>query len=114
MGDALGVDYDKAPRKMQRHQLAGREHTAQLERVTLTLGAFPDLQWEAEVGFLVDDWGMPFQGLLGTRGFLDRWVVTFNVSENAFYVEEPTSFMSRIPPDAAEEFERRDQGFRAP
>lgn len=114
MGEALDVDYEKVPRRMTSHQLAGDEYAAQVETVTMTLDAFPDLTWEAEVSFLVEDWGMPFQGLLGTRGFLDRWVVTFHVAENSFYVEEPDSFASRIPPDVAAEFERRDTGFRGP
>jgi len=114
MGDALDVDYDKTPRKMVVHHLAGREHHAQLETVILTVAKFPDLSWSTEVSFLVDDWEMPFQGLLGTHGFLDRWVVSFDVAGNLFYLEEPESFNERIPPDFVAEFERRDTGFRGP
>jgi hypothetical protein len=32
---------------------------------------------------------MPFQGLLGTRGFLDRWAVTFNRYHNYFQLDHP-------------------------
>lgn len=112
--DALGIDFEKRPRRLEKHQLAGREHWAQVERVTLKLAPFHDLQWQTDVGFLVDDWSMPFGGLLGSQGFLDRWVVTFSAGENYFIVEEPESFTGRLPTDMAEEFERRDQGFRGP
>jgi len=112
--DALDVDFEKLPRKMSRQKLGGKEREAQLERVTLTLSPFDDLRWDAEVGFLVEDWGMPFAGLLGTEGFLDLWMVTFNAAENYFIVEEPESFAGRLPPDIESEFERRDLGHRGP
>jgi hypothetical protein len=112
--DALAVDFEKVPRKMERHKIGGDTREAQVERVQLTVDRLPDLTWETEVGFLVEDWGMPFAGVLGVEGFLNRWVVTFNACENYFVVEEPESFNSRLPPDFEEEYERRDLGWRGP
>jgi hypothetical protein len=76
------------------------------------LAGFNDLSWETEVGFFLADWGMPFAGLLGTQGFLDRWVVTFHRYDSYFIVEEPDSFNERLPPDADEILEMRDLGWR--
>ena len=37
-----------------------------------------------------------FQGLLGTEGVLDRWVVGFNYDESRFVVEERDTLRQRV------------------
>lgn len=108
------VDFDRQGATRNYHHIAGGRHLAQTEIVALRLAPFDDLWWETEADFFLEDWGMPFSGLLGQQGFLDRWVVTFNYNENYFVVEEPASFKSRLPPDAEAEFERRDLGWKGP
>lgn len=113
--DALAVDLSKSPAHRRWHRLAGAERRAQVEIVVLKLDPFQDLWWETEVDFLMDDLELPFGGLLGQHGFLDRWVVTFNRYDNYFIVEEPDSFKSRLPPDESrliESAEARDQGWK--
>jgi hypothetical protein len=39
---------------------------------------------------------MPFQGVLGTDGFLDRFAVTFNKYYEYFIVERPDDFHDRV------------------
>ncbi len=73
---------------------------------------FEGLSWETEVGFFVDDWQMPFAGVLGHQGFLDRWAVSFNYSQNYFVVEEPGVFHGRLPPDYDEVYQSRDLGWK--
>ena len=83
-----------------------------LEQLQLTLPPFEGLSWETEVGFFVDDWQMPFAGVLGHQGFLDRWAVSFNYSQNYFVVEEPGVFHGRLPPDYDEVYQSRDLGWK--
>jgi hypothetical protein len=111
VGDALGVDWDRDARRAE-HTIGGGQHAAQLEHVRLTLPPFEDLSWETEVGFFVDDWTMPFAGVLGHEGFLDRWAVSFNYSQNYFVVEEPGAFQDRLPPDYDEVYRTRDLGWK--
>ena len=96
------------------HKIAGGEYRAQIHVVVLQLAPFDDLWWETEVHFFEHDWGMPFAGLLGHVGFLDRWVVTFNFYDSYFVVEEPDSFKSRLPADHVEEYGARDLGWKGP
>lgn len=111
-GDALGVDFERSDARRRWHKISGGTYLAQVEMVHLTLPPFDDLAWETEVDFFRTDWGMPFAGLLGTEGFLDRWVVTFNRYENYFVVEEPDGFAERLPPDFEAEYEGRDLGWK--
>lgn len=116
-GDALGVKFHRSDATYTWHELAGKRRKAQTEFATIRLPSFEEMWWETEVHFLIDDWNMPFGGLLGQQGFLDRWSVTFNFSENYFVVEELESFKSRLPLDVDQQFERledRDQGWRGP
>ncbi len=69
--------------------IGGQRRYAQMESVELVLPGFEHRAWTTQVGFFVEDWGMPFGGLLGTRGFLDHWVVTFHKSAGWFQVETP-------------------------
>lgn len=77
-----------------------------MERVTLSVSVptFKDLTWETEVGFFYEDWGMPFSGLLGQEGFLDRWVVSFDYPRS-FVMEEKDDFRDRMPVLSPEEVE---------
>jgi hypothetical protein len=110
-GDALGIDFSRHGAKRYLHKIAGGEYLASGRDGRASP---PALRWETEVFFFLDDWGMPFAGLLGQEGFLDRWVVTFNRYDNYLIVEEPESFKSRLPPDPTETYEGRDLGWRGP
>lgn len=116
--DALYIDLDQRQPGVRRrwHRIAGGDHQAQVEMVVLRLPPFEDLWWETEVDFLLSDLSLPFAGLLGQQGFLDRWVVTFNRYENYLIVEEPESFKSRLPSDETRLFEAaeiRDLGWKS-
>jgi hypothetical protein len=111
-GEALGIDFSRRGARTTRHRIAGGDYTAQMESVTIHLEPFGDLWWESEVGFFVEDWGMPFQGILGHAGFLDRWVVSFNYYDNYFIVEERDAFVERMPPDHESAYQDRDLGWR--
>jgi hypothetical protein len=111
VGDALGIEWSHTARRAK-HTIGGGQHVAQLEHVWLTLPPFSELSWETDVGFFVDDWRMPFGGVLGHQGFLDRWAVSFNYSQNYFVVEEPGAFHGRFPPDYAEIYQSRDLGWK--
>jgi len=68
----------------------GQTLRLQFETVELSLAANPEQAWAAHVGFITDPtFQMPFQGLLGTEGFLDRWAVTFNKYYGYFEVQSP-------------------------
>jgi hypothetical protein len=68
-----------------------------METVDLTLTVDPELSWTAHVAFaLSPDLRMPFQGVLGTEGFLDRFAVTFNKYYDYFVVERPDDFHDRV------------------
>lgn len=82
--------------------------------MSLTLPPFNDLTWDTDVDFFIDDWEMPFEGILGERGFLDRWVVSFNRPGGYFVVEEPQAFTQRMPIDPTDEMEWRDLGWKGP
>ena len=112
VGDALDLDWDRADARRADHTIGGGQHVAQLEQLQLTLPPFEGLSWETEVGFFVDDWQMPFAGVLGHQGFLDRWAVSFNYSQNYFVVEEPGVFHGRLPPDYDEVYQSRDLGWK--
>lgn len=70
--DALGVDFQRTGAERRWHKIAGGQYEAQVEMVVLRLPPFDDLWWETDVDFFIPDWGMPFGGLLGQEGFLDR------------------------------------------
>lgn len=117
-GDALGVDFSREDAHREKHKIAGDERIAQIEEVELTIPAFgEDLRWTTEVGFFLLDWGMPFGGLLGQVGFLDRWVVAFNYPKS-FVIEERESYTSRQLPIAVEDiqemWELQELGWKGP
>lgn len=102
MADAVGIDIGRGA--AVRVHLLGREWTAETAFVELTLPPFEDVTWDAEVLFLRQDADLPFAGLLGTIGFLDKWVVSFDYYGSRFVVEERDSFVARVPVDVEQEF----------
>lgn len=117
-GDALNVDFSRDGARREFHKVAGREYLAQVERVRLTIPAFgDDLQWETEVWFFLEDWEMPFAGLLGQEGFLDKWVVSFDYPKS-FVIEERSSYESRLPvltpEEVSEIWEWQELGWKGP
>jgi len=94
--------------------LLGGTHKAERHLVMLTLPPFHGMSWETEVLFLREELDVAFAGLLGTVGFLDRWVVSFNYYDNYFVVEERDSFQDRIPKDMEQEFQRFDSEWAPP
>lgn len=75
--------------------------------VSLHIREMPDLAWEAEVDFVLDDPSpLPF-GLLGQEGFLNKWVVSFNYQMGYFVVEPIEEFEVRLPVDPYDELQKR-------
>lgn len=95
--DALGVQLGRADADTARLRILGGDKDVQLETVQLTLVADPEYSWTAEVGFIKDrEFEMPFPGVLGTNGFLDRYAVTFNQYYGYFVVEHPDAVHGRF------------------
>jgi len=89
--DALGVRIARAGADTASVALLGKLHTAQFEFVDLALAVDLSVSWLARVAFIRDPtFEMPFQGILGTVGFLDRWTVTFDKYHDYFSIREPT------------------------
>ena len=95
-------------------RLLGTSHKAERHFVRLMLPPFGDVSWETEVFFLREELDLPFAGCLGTLGFLDRWVVSFNAYDNYFVVEERDSFVNRFPADPYEVFQQQFDSEWAP
>jgi hypothetical protein len=88
--DALGVRLGHAGAETRPTGLMGKTPYLQFETVELSLPRDPERAWEARVGFITDQtFQMPFQGILGTQGFLERWAVTFNKYYDYFEVQSP-------------------------
>lgn len=78
-------------------RILGGQWSVQFEHVQVTLVADPQASWQARVAFVKDPaLQMPFQGVLGTEGFLDKFVVTFNKYYDYFLVERPAEWQDRI------------------
>jgi hypothetical protein len=76
--------------------LLGASRPVQFEYVELSLPHYPGFSWTARVAFITDrTFQMPFQGILGAEGFLDKFVVTFHAYENFFLVEHPDEWIDR-------------------
>jgi hypothetical protein len=82
----------------------GNDWEAISETVTLRLPPYDDLEWEAEVDFVLDE-SLPY-GLLGHEGFLNQWAVSFNAYHSYFVVEPVEDLNARIPVDVAEIWQR--------
>ena len=77
--------------------LLGARRAIQVEYVHLCLPDYPEYQWETEVAFITDlGFQMPFQGILGSRGFLDRFAVTLDYYNTRFIVEQPAEWTERV------------------
>jgi hypothetical protein len=89
--DALNIRIGNAGHRSGMVALMGKDRTVQFEYVELSLpGLGPDDCWTADVAFIKQpDFQMPFQGLLGAAGFLDRHIVTFNYYEGYFDIARP-------------------------
>lgn len=87
-------------------KVLGGRHTARVSTATLELPPFEGLHWTAEVLFLHEDLDLSFAGLLGNRGFLDRWVASFNFYDGYFIIEERDAFVERLGVDPIEQVER--------
>jgi hypothetical protein len=106
IAEALGIRLQEPGAVAEDVYLLGRLRKAERAMVNITLPPFDDVSWETEVLFLRDELDLAFAGLLGTVGFLDRWVVSFNYYDSYFVVEERDSFVDRMPVDLFEEFQR--------
>jgi hypothetical protein len=96
-GDAVGVRFGQAGAEHGTIRIFGGSWHVQFEHVQLTFPAEPGITWEAHVAFVKDpELQMPFQGVLGTEGFLDKFAVTFNFYYDYFIVERPDDFHDRI------------------
>lgn len=97
----LDIDLTWRHADTQKVNILGDEHEAVMATVNLAMDEFPQISWSARVGFLREDLDLPFSGVLGTEGFFEKWVVSFNLPENYFVVEEPKAFGDRFPKDPA-------------
>ena len=89
--DALNIRIGYSGHRSGMVALMGSSRAVQFEHVELSLPGMGDgFAWTTDVAFIKQpDFQMPFQGLLGTVGFLDRHIVTFNYYEGYFEVRRP-------------------------
>lgn len=97
-------------------RILGGHWPVQFEHVRLSLVADPACSWDARVAFVKDPaLQMPFQGVLGTEGFLDKFVVTFHKYYDYFLVERPADWEARVGEGLADEpAERLDPQWERP
>jgi hypothetical protein len=94
--DAVGVRFGHAGAETGMIRIFGGTWRVQFEMVHLTLTVNDELSWPARVAFVMaPELQMPFQGVLGTEGFLDKFAVTFNRYFDYFIVERPDDFHER-------------------
>jgi hypothetical protein len=95
--DAVGVRFDYAGAQTGMIRILGGHWAVQFEDVHLSLAVDTEYAWTARVAFVRSpELQMPFQGLLGTEGFLDKFAVTFNKYYDYFVLERPDDFHDRI------------------
>lgn len=95
--DAIGVRVNYFGAESVTIRIMGGSWLAQLETVELSLPDVPGPRWTAQVAFIKDPaFQMPFQGVLGADGFLDRFAVTFNCYHNYFVIESADDFHNRV------------------
>ena len=78
LGEAIGLEIEKGkPKEVM--GVGGKFSLYYLHRVTIEVGGWP---YEIEVGFMPSVGGRtaPY-GIVGQKGFFDKFVVTFNQSE---------------------------------
>lgn len=89
-------------------KILGGNWKFQFETVELSIKDAPDICWETRIAFACDpSLQMPFQGVLGSRGFLERLAVTFNEYENYFVIESSDSYHERVGRHLVEDIARR-------
>jgi predicted aspartyl protease len=95
--DAVGVRYDYAGAQTGMIRMLGGHWAVQFEDVHLSLVVDAEYEWTARVAFVRSpELQMPFQGVLGTEGFLDKFAVTFNKYYDYFVLERPDDFHDRV------------------
>lgn len=114
MAEAVGIRLGQPGAPSENVTILGGTRKAERHMVHLTLPPFDDVSWETEVLFLREDLDLAFAGCLGTLGFLDRWVVSFNYYDSYFVVEERDSFQERMPKDMSQEFLKFDSEWAPP
>lgn len=88
--EALGVRLGHAGHRSGLVALMGAARPVQFEHVQLSIPVMADHAWSADVAFIKQvDFQMPFQGILGQRGFLDRFAVTFRYYSGHFEIQLP-------------------------
>ncbi|MDQ1711651.1 MAG: hypothetical protein QOE45_1101 [Frankiaceae bacterium] len=86
--EALGVRIGQAGHRSGTIALMGSARPVQFEQVQLSIPKMTDVSWGSDVAFIKQtDFQMPFQGILGQQGFLDRFAVTFRYFNGHFDIE---------------------------
>lgn len=114
VAEALGIEMGRPGAPVEDVYLLGSPRKAERAMIHIALPPFNDMAWETEALFLREELDLAFAGLLGTVGFLDRWVVSFNYYDSYFVVEERDSFVTRMPVDVYDEFQRNYDSEWAP
>ncbi len=113
IGEALGIDFPGDGEPGDEYvTFLGHNWPCIVRPVELKLPPFQDLDWLADVRFVLED-ELPF-GILGYEGFLVRWAVSFNAYAGYTVVETNESFGSRLPVDPWEEFQKGFDGWDRP
>jgi hypothetical protein len=95
--DAVGVSFGYAGARTGMIRMLGGHWAVQFEDANLSLVVDTEYAWTASVAFVKSpELQMPFQGVLGTEGFLDKFAVTFNKYYDYFVLERPDDFHDRI------------------
>jgi len=95
--DAVGVRLNNAGARRGRIKILGGDWDVQYEHVQMSLVVDSVHSWSAEVAFVSSpELQMPFQGVLGTDGFLDKFAVTFNRYYEYFAIERPDDWHERV------------------
>lgn len=98
VAEALGLRLRYAGAITGSIRILGGTWPVQFEDVDLCIPNAPEIEWSARVAFVTDArLQMPFQGLLGTDGFLDQFAITFNKYFDYFVVERPDGCHERMP-----------------
>jgi hypothetical protein len=118
VGEAIGIRFGPEVSRDDTIEIAGAARPVIVRMVTLALPDDPTTNWDTEVCFFMEEWDLNY-GLLGHEGFLDRFVVSFNYSENYFVIERPEAWerppTDRTPPaDPFEEFQKNDPSWWPP
>lgn len=96
VAEALCLNIDRFGAERGHIALLGQMRTVQFEYVELSLPSHAGHFWDARVAFITDrTFQMPFQGILGAEGFLNKFVVAFHAYQNFFMIEHPDDWSQR-------------------